>query len=104
MKNKRKNFLALMLLMFVISWTASAQKDYKLWLQYDKIPDNNLRTKYLSDIQGIVFFGNSETTAISSKELETGLTDMLGTKISVKSKLEKSSIIIGSQNSLNSEI
>lgn len=90
--------------MFIISLTASAQKDYKLWLQYDKITDHNLRTKYLSEIQGIVSFGNSETTAISSKELQTALTDMVGTTISVKSKLDQSSIIIGSQTSLNSEI
>ncbi|MEN2402498.1 alpha-glucuronidase family glycosyl hydrolase [Flavobacterium sp. MC2016-06] len=97
--------LRLIFLFLIISFSASAQKDYKLWLQYDKIANTDLRTKYLSDIQGIVSLGNSETAVTSSKELENGLTEMLGTKITVKSKLDQaSSIIIGSESSLNSEI
>lgn len=105
MEYKRKFFLKMVMLLFAVSWSVSAQKDYKLWLQYDKIANPDLRTKYISGIQGITSFGSSETLALSAKELETGLADLLGTKISVSSKLEQvPSIIIGSQTSLSSDL
>ena len=42
-----------------------AQKDYKLWLQYDKKTNTEIVSKYLADFQGIVSLGNSETSKIA---------------------------------------
>jgi alpha-glucuronidase len=101
----KKNSLRLLALFFVISWTASAQKDYKLWLQYNKISNTQISAEYNTEIKGIVSFGNSETAKVWLNELELGLNNMLGNKVAVKSKLEgDNTIIIGSKPALNSEI
>lgn len=101
----KKNSLRLLALFFVISWTASAQKDYKLWLQYNKISNTQISAEYNTEIKGIVSLGNSETAKVWLNELELGLNNMLGNKVAVKSKLEgDNTIIIGSKPALNSEI
>lgn len=101
----KKNSLRLLALFFVISWTASAQKDYKLWLQYNKISNTKISAEYNTEIKGIVSLGNSETAKVWLNELELGLNNMLGNKVAVKSKLEgDNTIIIGSKPALNSEI
>lgn len=88
-----------------ISWSASAQKDYKLWLQYDRITNLNLQTAYLSNSKKIIIFGNSETITIAGHELQSALTAMLGKKIESGMNLDGShTIIIGSRASLSQEI
>lgn len=99
------NFLRLIVLLLGISWSAAAQKDYKLWLQYDAVSNSDLKSEYLSNIQGIVALGNSDTETIATHELQSALTDMLGKKITAGKKLEVNhTIIIGSKASLSSEI
>ncbi len=99
------NFLRLIILLLGISWSVSAQKDYKLWLQYDAVTNLDLKSKYLSNIQGINALGNSETMTIAAGELQSALTDLLGEKITVATKLEGNhTIIIGSKASLSPEI
>jgi alpha-glucuronidase len=105
MKHIKAAIFRLIVLILGISWSASAQKDYKLWLQYNKVSNSDLKLKYQSNIQRIVFQGNSETVTIATQELQSGLQDMLGNKIAVSTKLESNyDIIIGSKTSLNSEI
>ncbi len=88
----------------LVSFSASAQKDYKLWLQYSKVANDDLRAEYLSNIQGIVSLGNSETVKIACSELELGLGEMLGKKFENKSIITgDNTIIIGSKESLGSE-
>jgi alpha-glucuronidase len=101
----KKNSLRLLALFFVISWTASAQKDYKLWLQYNKVSNTQISAEYNTEIKGIVSLGNSETARVWLNELELGLNSMLGNKVAIKSKLEgDNTIVIGSKSALNSEI
>ncbi|MGQ7944212.1 alpha-glucuronidase family glycosyl hydrolase [Flavobacterium sp. WC2509] len=105
MKHKKMTFLRLIVLIFGISGSVSAQKDYKLWLQYDAVSNLDLKSNYLFAIEGIVALGKSETMTIASNELQWALTAMLGKKINVVTKLEENNnIIIGSKASLNSEI
>lgn len=101
----KKNSLRLLALFFVISWTASAQKDYKLWLQYNKISNTQISAEYNTEIKGIVSLGNSETAKVWLDELELGLSSMLGNKVAIKSKIEgENTVIVGSKSELNSEI
>ncbi|WP_281637945.1 alpha-glucuronidase family glycosyl hydrolase [Flavobacterium marginilacus] len=105
MKHKKRSFLRMIVLIFGISWCASAQKDYKLWLQYNTVTDLNLKTEYLSNVQGITVLGKSETMSIAAKELQSALNAMLGKKINAGEKLEgNNNIIIGSKASLKPEI
>jgi alpha-glucuronidase len=105
MKHNKMNFLRLIFLVLGISWSVSAQKDYKLWLQYDAVTNSELKSDYLSNIQGIITLGNSETMTIATSELQSALMNMLGQKITVSTKLEgNNNIIMGSKVSLSLEI
>jgi len=105
MTQLKKFFFKSILLLFVVCWSASAQKDYKLWLQYNKIAEADLAAGYLSNCKGIVSLGNSETIKIACTELQLGLGEMLGKKFENKSIIEGDrTIIIGSQESLGSDI
>ncbi|PTS99832.1 alpha-glucuronidase, partial [Flavobacterium sp. HMWF030] len=84
---------------------ASAQKDYKLWLQYHKIQNAAIASEYKSNLQGIVSLGSSATSKISLTELETGISDMLGNKPEVKSVINgENNLIFGAQTNLNSDL
>ncbi|SNR29992.1 alpha-glucuronidase family glycosyl hydrolase [Flavobacterium sp. ov086] len=101
----KKTFFKSILLLFAVCWSGSAQKDYKLWLQYNKITDADLAGEYLFNIQGIASFENSETIKIACAELQLGLGEMLGKKFENKSIIERDhNIIIGSKESLGPEI
>ena len=92
-------------LFLCISFSALGQKDYKLWLQYDEITNSKISSEYNAALKGIVSLGNSDTSKIAANELESGLQNMLGNTLLIKSKLEGDhNIIIGSKASLNSEI
>nr|WP_315241538.1 alpha-glucuronidase family glycosyl hydrolase [uncultured Flavobacterium sp.] len=99
------NSLRLIFLVFITTFSVKAQKDYKLWLQFDKITDTRLASEYRSRLQGIVSFGNSETSKIATKELETGIFNMLENKPDVLSEIKgDNKIILGSKSSLSTEI
>ncbi len=105
MRYQKKHLFIIPIFLLLFSFKTMAQKDYKLWLQYDKKTNSELVSKYLSDVQGIVSLGNSETSKIASKELEVGLSEMFGNKIGIKSKIEgDQNIIIGSKELLSAEI
>ncbi|WP_433835971.1 alpha-glucuronidase family glycosyl hydrolase [Flavobacterium anhuiense] len=97
--------LRFVFLFVLISFSASAQKDYKLWLQYNAVHNSALALEYKNNLKGIVILGNSETIKIAQKELLTGIQDMLGVVPVVKLEIKgESNIIIGSQANLNAEI
>jgi alpha-glucuronidase len=92
-------------LFLLISFSAVAQKDYKLWLQYNGVTNSELASEYKNNLKGIVVLGNSETIKIVQKELKTGLQDMLGVIPEIKSDLKgESNLMVGSQSNLNAEI
>lgn len=99
------NSLRLIFLVFITTFSVKAQKDYKLWLQFDKITDTRLASEYRNRLQGIVSFGNSETSKIATKELETGIFYMLENEPKVFSEIKgENKIIVGSKSSLSTEI
>lgn len=60
--------LRFVFLFFLISFSASAQKDYKLWLQYNAVNNSALASEYKNNLKGFVVLGNSETIKIAEKE------------------------------------
>lgn len=105
MKHLKKNILSSILFFMAVCWSSSAQKDYKLWLQYNKVENANLKTAYLSSIKEIISFGKSETAKIASSELQSGLEQMLDKKYENKTTLiGDQNIIIGSKEFLTAEI
>lgn len=91
------------LLLFCIN--SSAQADYKLWLQYKKIEDSKLASEYKSKINGIFALGNSATIQATSKELQSGLSSLLDTKIQTQQDInDENTLVFGSKSSLNEDI
>lgn len=91
------------LLLFCIN--SSAQADYKLWLQYKKIEDSKLASEYKSKINGIFALGNSATIQATSKELQSGLSSLLDTKIQTQQDINgENTLVFGSKSSLNEDI
>lgn len=105
MKFKNIKSIIYIISICAMSFTATAQKDYRLWLQYE--PKNNPETvaKYLNNIRGIAVLGNSETTKAALAELDSALLNMLGTKIPHQTNTKGANLlIIGNRLSLNSSL
>jgi len=101
----KKTFFRLLALFIMVTWSASAQKDYKLWLQYDKIQNAVIASEYKNNLQGIVSLGGSQTAKISLAELETGISNMLGNKPEIGSLIKgENNLIVGSQTALNLDL
>jgi alpha-glucuronidase len=101
----KRTFFRLLALFIMVTWSASAQKDYKLWLQYDKIQNAVIASEYKNNLQGIVSLGGSQTAKISLAELETGISNMLGNKPEIGSVIKgENNLIVGSQTALNLDL
>jgi alpha-glucuronidase len=105
MKHLKKNVLSSILFFIAVCWSSSAQKDYKLWLQYNKVENTNLKTEYLSGLKQIVSLGRSETSKIASSELQSALEEMLDKKFEIQSTITgDQNIILGSKELLTAEL
>ncbi|WP_125721743.1 alpha-glucuronidase family glycosyl hydrolase [Flavobacterium ustbae] len=92
-------------LFLLVSFSALAQKDYKLWLQYNSVANPSIAKDYKANLKGIVVLGNSETIKIAEKELKTAFSEMLGNTPEIKFDLkEENNLVVGSQSHLSSEI
>lgn len=101
--NKKIVFFYFFLL--VSTFTVAAQEDYKLWFQYAKVQESKLAQEYNSSINGIFAFGNSETIQAASKELQLGLSSLLGNPIVAKQNFETVNVLIfGSKSSLDESV
>src|SRR5664279_4577150 len=54
---------------------------YRLWLRYDRVPDEATRSKYASLLSHVVMSGNSDTLSVAGAELQHGLGLLLGQAI-----------------------
>lgn len=83
----------------------SAQEDYKLWLQYKKVQDTKIASSYQSKINGIVALGNSETIQAATKEIQLGLSGLLGLEVPLQQHANKENmLILGNQSSLDEAV
>ncbi|SHM19253.1 alpha-glucuronidase [Flavobacterium flevense] len=101
---KRCNYqkAILYVLMLLGIQTLTAQKDYKLWLQYNKVTNSKILNEYQSAIKGIHAFGKSETIAIANKELQQGLSGLLGHEInSSTNENTTNTLVLGTVNQLS---
>ena len=101
---KRCNYqkAILYVLMLLGIQTMTAQKDYKLWLQYNKVTDSKILSEYQSAIKGIYVFGKSETIAIANKELQQGLSGLLGHEInSLTNENTTNTLVLGTVSQLS---
>jgi len=96
---QKKTILFILLLICLKSF---ANDGYKLWLQYDYIKNETLRSEYQYFIGDLMPVGNSETIKIALKELELGLSGMIGSDY--KSSSNRSVLIFGNKAHLSDDI
>ncbi len=68
---------AIVIALSLISLSVNADNGYRLWLSYDKIPDQMLASEYRSFINEIVIGDNSPTLRAAKRELEAALSGLL---------------------------
>lgn len=101
-----KNLFALSFCFLLMSsLKMNANDGYKLWLQYSKVENAKLLAEYQSNIKSIVLLGQSETLNVTLKELQLGLSGLLGNKTpSINSIDGENLLIITNKSSLDKDI
>ena len=79
-------YLLLSAFFFSICHTTQADDGYRLWLRYDKIEDETIRSNYLDQIQYIFVQGESPILNSAKTELSLGLAGLLGKLIPITNK------------------
>src|ERR1700761_5248385 len=72
---KRAILASILLLLTII---IHAEDGYRFWLRYDRIDDPVLLQQYRSAIVGVLVNNSSPTLHVAAKELQDGLTGLLG--------------------------
>lgn len=91
--------LLLLLLPLIMTVTAKAEDGYRLWLRYDKIPEQAAKA-YRARIKSVIVGDNSETLAAAREELKTGVEGLLGVEIATaKKNIGDGAILVGTPKS-----
>jgi len=74
---------------------AHAEDGYEMWLRYQPVAEQKLRTAYQQQLGGIVAEGESPTLQAAISELQRGLTGLLAKPVSISKKLSGDVLVIG---------
>lgn len=78
---------------------AHAEDGYEMWLRYQPVAEQKLRTAYQQQLGGIVAEGESPTLQAAINELQRGLTGLLAKPVSISKKLSGDVLVIGTPTS-----
>lgn len=90
-----------LLLLFILFLTLPAvhgEDGYRLWLRYDPITNKAVATGYKKNITGWMVPGNSPTLSLVKKEIQQGLTGLIGNIPEVKTA-GTSTVLLGTPQS-----
>ncbi len=105
MRLLQKSIVFFQLFLLVFSSNVFANDGYDLWLQYSYIENEELRAVYASNVRSLSPLGNSETILVAKKELERGLSGLLGTEfLSQGNEVGNNFLIFGAQSELNKNV
>lgn len=74
---------------------AHAEDGYEMWLRYQPVAEQKLRTAYQQQLGGIVAEGESPILQAAISELQRGLTGLLAKPVSISKKLSGDVLVIG---------
>ncbi len=91
-----KTYCFSMILLILISLNPVFAKDgSQLWLNYSKLPAS-LQMEYRKNIAGFIVYGESPTLNIVKRELQTGLSSLLGRSIpEISGRIKGNIIVVG---------
>ncbi|HUW93000.1 MAG TPA: alpha-glucuronidase family glycosyl hydrolase [Bacteroidales bacterium] len=82
------------LLSVLLAQGLKADDGYRLWLRYDRVSDPSLFKSYSRAVRGILVEGQSATMDAASRELQTGLTGLLGHALPYVKEVTSNGIVI----------
>src|SRR5690606_15569087 len=92
-----KKLIFALIIFFMSVGHSFAESGYRLWMRYDQINDEALRTQYLKSLSGIRIDTISPTLKAASDELGKGLSGLLGRTLGLSStaSIEAGSVVAG---------
>jgi len=81
------------LLLCLTAVIAQAEDGYRLWLRYDRLPEQ-AAANYQNKITQIIVGGNSPTMVALRTELETGCSGLLGTPVPISEEITRSGALV----------
>ena len=94
----------LILFLCCCSTLLSAQDGYDLWLQYEKIENDQVVKNYRNHVTGFIKYGNGATLDAATTELTTAFKGLVGQKLKELNSVEENSVVLGTEDNLPSEI
>lgn len=92
-------------LLLIFSIKLLAKDGYNLWLQYDKIKNENVLSEYLSTIKEVSYSGDSEIINAAISEIQLGLSGLLGKEfIPQKNSDSNNLLFLGSKERLSKNL
>ena len=84
---------------WIVSFTFQlhAEDGYRLWLRYDRIENDDLRTYYQKQLESVWLLDTSATGKVIHDELVRGLEGLLGTTVHWENKLGDRQLVIGTR-------
>jgi alpha-glucuronidase len=89
--------ITLLLILLLLAVTLNAENGYRLWLRYDKLPDNSITQEYRNFISGWITEGDSPVIKAAADELKPGLNGLLGKDIPEVKNIDKDGIIVAAR-------
>lgn len=89
----------LFLLLCCMQWL-HAESGYELWLRYKPLGNDELSESYRQRNRKVMCPGETESLAVAKKELQAGLSGLLGISFTESESLEDNMLIIGTPQSI----
>jgi alpha-glucuronidase len=96
-----KKAIALFIFSFLLT-NAKAEDGYRLWMRYDKISNIQVLNNYKQQIKAAAIIGTSPTINVAKKELQEGISSLLGLNFTVQTALfPNPTLLVGTSANLN---
>lgn len=90
-----RRFLAVLVILSLAAIPAGADDGYRLWLQYDRISNQETLSAYRQVLSSIHVAGSTGTVNAARTELRRGLEGLLDTNVPTTESREEGSVLVG---------
>ena len=94
-----KKFIAVIVFCCFTSFL-HAQKGYDLWLQYDKIENEEIKEEYLNGLNGFKIYGKNPTLEAVRDELKTAYRGFFGNEFPESVSIKENTLVLGTKEDL----
>ncbi|SDL10358.1 alpha-glucuronidase [Catalinimonas alkaloidigena] len=84
----------------LVSLPSFAEDGYRLWLRYDPIADQAVRTRYQAALKNVLMEGDSPTLVAAREELMEGLRGLLDTNVPFNPAVQDGTLLVGTLQTL----